>query len=141
VCARQAQAGEGRAGARAVTRTAAGGRVASEPAREAAAAGLPFTAANVPQDLRLRVVELSMVFEVPSNVLLTRMWVVSRESEPVGLPAHTLVTSPDGRLSARFDASALAKLPLVPLDVVVKSGRQTRHCTIPAAAVRNVIGR
>jgi hypothetical protein len=102
---------------------------------------LPFTAADVVADLRLRVVEMSMVFEIPGFAPLTRMWVVSHESEPVGLPARTLVTSPGGRLSARFDAPAFAKLPLVPLDLVVKGAAQVRQCTIPAAAVRNVLER
>jgi hypothetical protein len=113
----------------------------ADAAREAAVAGLPFTAADVVADLRLRVVEMSMVFEIPGFAPLTRMWVVSHESEPVGLPARTLVTSPGGRLSARFDAPAFAKLPLVPLDLVVKGAAQVRQCTIPAAAVRNVLER
>jgi hypothetical protein len=34
-----------------------------------------------------------------------------------------------------------AKLPLVPLDLVVKGAGQVRRCTIPAAAVRNVLER
>ena len=113
----------------------------ADAAREAAVAGRPFTAADVVEDLRLRVVEMSMVFEIPSSAPLTRMWVVSRESEPVGLPPRTLVTLPGGRLSARFDAAAFAKFPLVPLDLVVKNGSQVRHCTIPVAAVRNVLER
>lgn len=113
----------------------------ADAAREASVAGLPFTAADVVEDLRLRVVEMSMVFEIPGFAPLTRMWVVSHESEPVGLPPRTLVTLPGGRLSARFDAAAFAKLPLVPLDLVVKGAGQVRHCTIPAAAVRNVLER
>jgi len=113
----------------------------ADAAREAAAAGLPFTAADISEDLRLRVVEMSMVFEIPGFAPLTRLWVVSHESDPVGLPARTTVILPDGRLSARFDAAAFAKFPLVPLDFVVKGAGQTRHCTIPVAAVRNVLGR
>jgi VWFA-related protein len=113
----------------------------ADAAREAAVAGVPFTAADVTEDLRLPVVEMSMVFEVPSAAALTRMWVVSHESEPVGLPPRTLVTLPDGRVSARFDAAAFAKFPLVPLDLVVKNGSQVRRCTIPVAAVRNVLER
>jgi hypothetical protein len=113
----------------------------ADAAREASVAGLPFTAADVVEDLRLRVVEMSMVFEIPGFAPLARMWVVSHESEPVGLPPRTLVTLPGGRLSARFDAAAFAKLPLVPLDLVVKGAGQVRHCTIPAAAVRNVLER
>jgi len=113
----------------------------ADAARAAAAAGLPFTAADVFEDLRLRVVEMSMVFEIPGSAPLTRMWVVSHESEPVGLPPRTLVTLPDGRVSARFDAAAFAKFPLVPLDLVVKNGSQVRRCTIPVAAVRNVLER
>lgn len=112
-----------------------------DAAREAAVAGLPFTAADVSADLRFRVVEMSMAIEIPSLVPLTRMWVVSHESEPVGLPPRTLVTLPGGRLSARFDAAAFAKFPLVPLDLVVKSGSQVRQCTVPAAAVRSVLER
>ena len=116
----------------------------ADAAREAAVAGLPFTAAGVSEDLRLRVVEMSMVFEIPGFAPLTRMWVVSHESDPVGLPPRTLVTSPGGRLDrigARFDAAAFAKFPLVPLDLVVIGGGQVRQCTIPVAAVRNVLGR
>ena len=104
----------------------------ADAAREATVAGLPFTAADVVEDLRLRVVEMSMVFEIPSFAPLTRMWVVSHESEPVGLPPRTLVTLPGGRLdriSARFDAAAFAKFPLVPLDLVVKGAGQVRHCS------------
>jgi len=116
----------------------------ADAAREASVAGLPFTAADVVEDLRLRVVEMSMVFEIPGFAPLTRMWVVSHESDPVGLPPRTLVTSPGGRLDrigARFDAAAFAKFPLVPLDLVVIGGGQVRQCTIPVAAVRNVLGR
>jgi hypothetical protein len=113
----------------------------ADAARKAAVAGLPFTAADVVEDLRLRVVEMSMVLEIPGFAPLARMWVVSHESEPVGLPARTLVTLEGGRLSARFDAAAFAKFPLVPLDLVVKGAGQVRRCTIPVAAVRNVIGR
>ena len=82
-----------------------------------------------------------MVFELPDFAPLTRMWVVSREPEPVGLPPRTLVILPGGRLSARFDAAAFAKFPLVPLDLVVKNGSQVRRCTIPVASVRNVLER
>jgi len=32
-------------------------------------------------------------------------------------------------------------LPRVPLDLVVKGGGQVRQCTIPAAAVRNLLDR
>jgi hypothetical protein len=96
---------------------------------------------DVVEDLRLRVVEMSMVFEIPNLAPLTRMWVVSHESEPVGLPPRTLVTLPGGRLSARFDAAAFAKFPVVPLDLVVKGDGQVRHCTIPVAAVRTVLER
>ena len=113
----------------------------ADAAREATAAGLPFTTADVVGDLRLRVVEMSMVFEIPSLTPLVRMWVVSHESEPVGLPSRMLVTSPGGRVSTRFDAAAFSRFPLVPLDLVVKSGSQVRRCTIPVAGVRNVIGR
>jgi hypothetical protein len=113
----------------------------ADAAREAAVAGLPFTAADVVEDLRLRVVEMSMVFEIPGFTPLVRMWVVSHEAEPVGLPARTLVELPGGRLSARFDAAAFAKFPLVPLDLVVKGGGEVRRCTIPVAGVRNVLGR
>jgi len=111
----------------------------ADAAREAAVAGLRFTAADVVEDLRLRVVEMSMVFEVPGFTPTVRMWVVSHESDPVGLPARTLVTLPGGRLSARFDAAAFARFPLVPLDVVVKGAGEVRRCTIPVAAVRNVL--
>ena len=113
----------------------------ADAAREAAVAGLPFTAADVVEDLRLRVVEMSMVLEIPGFAPLARMWVVSHESEPVGLPPRTLVTLEGGRLSARFDAAAFSRLPLVPLDLVVKGAGQVRHCTIPVAAVRNVLER
>jgi len=82
-----------------------------------------------------------MVFEIPSVAQNTRMWVVSHESDSVGLPARTLVISPGGRVSTRFDAAAFAKFPLVPLDLVVKNGSQVRRCTIPAAAVRNLLER
>jgi VWFA-related protein len=110
----------------------------ADAAREAALAGLPFTAADVLEDLRLRVVEMSMAFEIPSAAPLTRMWVVSHESEPVGLPPRTLVTLANGHVSARFDAAAFAKFPIVPLDLVVKNGSQVRRCTIPVAAVRDL---
>jgi hypothetical protein len=113
----------------------------ADAAREAAVAGLLFTTADVVEDLRLRVVEMSMVFEIPGFTPLVRMWVVSHESEPVGLPARTLVELPGGRLSARFDAAAFSRFPLVPLDLVVKNGSQVRRCTIPVAAVRNVLER
>jgi hypothetical protein len=113
----------------------------ADAAREAAAAGLPFTVADVFEDLRQRVVEMSMVLEIPGFAPLTRMWVVSHESDPVGLPPRTLVTLPGGRLSAKFDAAAFAKFPIVPLDLVVKGAGQVRRCTIPAAAVRDVVGR
>jgi len=122
-------------------RLARGGARIADAAREATAAGLPFTTADVVGDLRLRVVEMSMVFEIPSLTPLVRMWVVSHESEPVGLPSRMLVTSPGGRVSTRFDAAAFSHFPLVPLDLVVKSGSQVRRCTIPVAGVRNVIGR
>jgi VWFA-related protein len=113
----------------------------ADAAREAAAAGLPFTAADASEDLRLRVVEMSMVFEIPAFSPLARMWVESREPEPVGLPPRTLVELPSLRLSAKFDAAAFAKFPLVPLDLVVKGAGEVRKCTIPVAGVRNVLGR
>ncbi len=112
----------------------------ADAAREAVAARLPFTAADVSADLRLRVVEMSMMFEIPGFAPLTRMWVESHEPEPVGLPARTTVTLPDGRLSARFDAAAFAKFPVVPLDFVVKGAGEIRRCMIPVAAVRSVLG-
>jgi hypothetical protein len=37
--------------------------------------------------------------------------------------------------------AAFAKFPLVPLDLVVKGAGEVRQCTIPVAAVRNLLGR